>query len=244
MIVGGSGALGSFLVKELLNENNLIVISRKKNFVKKNVKNINYYRCNLLDQKNTKNVLDRIKVKFTRIDALIFVSAVHGKIAPFYKINMKKYKEIFQINFFSFIEITTRLLNNLKKSQNASIIVFSGGGATFQRPFFSGYASSKIALVKLVETMAGELVNSKINVNAIAPGALSSKLFRQAQNFEKKKNVKFVEKIKILNLINFLLKKENKNINGKLLSAQWDNMANLKKVIKNKEIYTLRRISK
>tara|TARA_B100000902_G_scaffold393945_1_gene449244 strand:- start:9634 stop:10398 length:765 start_codon:yes stop_codon:yes gene_type:complete len=245
LIIGGSGHLGSFLVNNLISSNNLIVLSKRKKInLKKKEKNLKFYYCDLLKEKSVINVTKKIKSRYKKIDVLIFVSAIHGKIATFDKISLKEYKKIFQINFFSFLEIIKIFLNHLKKSKNASIIVFSGGGVTFQRPLFSGYSCSKISLIKFIEVISYEIKKFKININAIAPGIMDSKLFRETRKYENKKNIKFVEKIKILNLINFLIEKKNKNITGKLLSAQWDNINNLKKNNRFTDIYTLKRVTK
>ncbi len=56
------------------------------------------------------------------------------------------------------------------------IVNLSGGGATAPLPFFSAYAASKAALVRLTETFAEELKAARVDVNAIAPGALNTRL--------------------------------------------------------------------
>ena len=246
LIIGGSGELGSYLVKSFVNNNNLIVLTQKKKNVKrKKIKNLDFFKCDLSNYKEIVTIIKKLKLKYRKIDILIFVSAIHGKIASFDKIEINEFRKVFQINFFSFLEIIKLLLNNLKKSTNASIIVFSGGGVTFKRPLFSAYSTSKIALIKLIEIISSELKKYKININAISPGVMNSKLFRQSQKIEKKTKIKFVDKSKILNLINFLVKKNNKIITGKLLSAQWDDLSAIKRnIYENKNIYTLQRIVK
>ncbi|MGZ4816424.1 MAG: SDR family oxidoreductase, partial [Terriglobales bacterium] len=47
---------------------------------------------------------------------------------------------------------------------------FSGGGATSPSPYMSAYGASKAAIVRLTETLAVELSDFKVQVNAIAPG--------------------------------------------------------------------------
>ncbi|MFN8568394.1 MAG: SDR family NAD(P)-dependent oxidoreductase [Kouleothrix sp.] len=56
------------------------------------------------------------------------------------------------------------------------IVNLSGGGATAPLPRISAYAASKAAVVRLTETFAEELRDAHIDVNAIAPGALNTRL--------------------------------------------------------------------
>jgi len=55
----------------------------------------------------------------------------------------------------------------------------SGGGATNPLPRVSAYAASKAAVVRFSETLAEELKGTGIDVNAIAPGVLDTRLTRQ-----------------------------------------------------------------
>ena len=56
------------------------------------------------------------------------------------------------------------------------IVNLSGGGATAPLPRLSAYAASKAAVVRFTETLAEELRRTGIDVNAIAPGALNTRL--------------------------------------------------------------------
>ena len=56
------------------------------------------------------------------------------------------------------------------------IVQLSGGGATNPLPRISAYAASKAAIVRFAETLAEEVREDGIDVNAIAPGALNTRL--------------------------------------------------------------------
>lgn len=56
----------------------------------------------------------------------------------------------------------------------------SGGGATAPMPRMSAYAASKAAVVRFTETLAEEVREDGIGVNAVAPGALNTGLLEQA----------------------------------------------------------------
>src|SRR5205807_9086203 len=52
----------------------------------------------------------------------------------------------------------------------------SGGGATAPLPRISAYAASKAAVVRLTETLARERRDVRVDMNAIAPGPLNTRL--------------------------------------------------------------------
>ena len=56
------------------------------------------------------------------------------------------------------------------------IVNLSGGGATAPLPRLSAYAASKAAVVRFTETLAEELRGTGIDMNAVAPGALNTRL--------------------------------------------------------------------
>ena len=137
------------------------------------------------------------------------------------------------------------------------IIILSGGGATNPLPNISSYAASKAAAVRLMETLAEELKDFHVEVNAIAPGALKTRFVNQVLEagpgkvgkafFEK--NKKWAEDGAVplelgARLAVYLASAESDGITGKLISAQWDPWEKLQefKTDLNSDIYTLRRI--
>ena len=135
------------------------------------------------------------------------------------------------------------------------IINISGGGGTSGRENFSAYGSSKTALIRFSEVLALELKNKGIRINSISPGIMKTEMTNEiikigkkmsgneeyllARKTLKKKNTNMN---KVFELINFLLSKRGRSINGKILSAIWDNHENIiENIKKDNNSYTLRR---
>ena len=59
------------------------------------------------------------------------------------------------------------------------IVQLSGGGATAPLAGLSAYAASKAAVVRFAETLAVELRDHRVDVNAIAPGALNTRMLER-----------------------------------------------------------------
>jgi len=121
----------------------------------------------------------------------------------------------------------------------------------------SAYASSKAAIVRFTETIALELKQYNIDVNAIAPGAMNTRLLDDVlQNGKGKVTGDYYDKLLKQKEIGgtplsmgaelcvYLASDESDGITGKLISAVWDDWKNLHKHLKelDSDLYTLRRI--
>jgi NAD(P)-dependent dehydrogenase (short-subunit alcohol dehydrogenase family) len=146
----------------------------------------------------------------------------------------------------------------IKKSGRGKIINLSGGGATGPRPFFSAYAAAKTAVVRVTEILAEELRPFHVDVNAVAPGPLATRLIAEglAAGPDKMGQKAYDEMLRIaqnggestdlaVELCLFLAGPESDGISGRLISARWDAWKELtahRDELAASDIYTLRRI--
>src|SRR5204862_402935 len=72
-----------------------------------------------------------------------------------------------------------KAIEAFKPHRYGKIINLSGGGATNALPGISAYAASKAAVVRFTETLALEMKEFGIEVNSVAPGALTTRLTDQ-----------------------------------------------------------------
>ena len=146
----------------------------------------------------------------------------------------------------------------MNNKNGGSIINLSGGGSAGLRPNLSAYACSKTALVRFTETVAAELKDSNINMNAIAPGPMPTAMMRElievSENIIGKEEKLLAKKTldsdfdvrDIGDLCLFLSQPSSRKISGKLISVKWDNWRNWENHIEELEksdLYTLRRIT-
>jgi NAD(P)-dependent dehydrogenase (short-subunit alcohol dehydrogenase family) len=137
------------------------------------------------------------------------------------------------------------------------IVQLSGGGATGPLPGLSAYAASKAAVVRFAETLAGELREHHVDVNAIAPGALNTRLLDEVlaagpelvgEDFHRRalqqQSSGGVPLSHGAELAVFLGSAASDGITGKLLSAVWDPWSRLpeRSAELAGDLYTLRRI--
>ncbi len=190
---------------------------------------------------------------------LVTAAGIYGPIGSFLSNNWADWKVAIEINLHG-AALTTKLFAQalIDKKLGGRIIMLSGGGATKPMPNFSSYAASKSAVVRFAETLALELKEFGFSVNSVAPGAINTKLTDELlqagpekagkemyQAALKQKEGGGQSPTRCADLVNYLLKEETAAINGRLISAIWDpweTMLENHEIMKNPEIYTLRRV--
>lgn len=110
------------------------------------------------------------------IDILVNAAGVYGPIGPVTDIDLDEWARALSINLLGALYMCHDAIPSMRQRGAGSIINFSGGGATSPLPRFSAYGVSKAAVVRLTETLAEEVAGDNIRVNAIAPGAIDTKL--------------------------------------------------------------------
>ena len=192
------------------------------------------------------------------IDVLVNNAGVYGPKGPSESVDWAEWKRAIEINLYGVMLPIRAIVPHFKARGRGKIINLSGGGATQPLPMISAYAASKAAVVRLTETFAEELRADHIDVNAIAPGALNTRLLDEVLAagpevvggafFEKALKQKETGGAPLdlgAGLCTWLASSESDGITGKLLSAQWDpwkDLAAKRELLAKSDIYTLRRI--
>ncbi|HEY7156987.1 MAG TPA: SDR family oxidoreductase [Gemmataceae bacterium] len=189
---------------------------------------------------------------------LVNNAGIYGPIGRIEDNDWEQWTQAIQINLFGTVLMCRAALPHLRSQGYGKIINLSGGGATAPLPRFSAYAASKAAVVRFTETLAEEVREDHIDVNAIAPGALNTRLLdqvldagpeRAGQTFyersRKQRENGGAPLDKGAALSAFLASESSDGITGRLLSAVWDDWAELparQQQLAKSDIYTLRRI--
>jgi NAD(P)-dependent dehydrogenase (short-subunit alcohol dehydrogenase family) len=162
-----------------------------------------------------------------------------------------------EINLFGSVLPARRLISHFLQRGYGKIVQLSGGGATGPLPGLSAYAASKAAVVRFAETLAEELRDHHVDVNAVAPGALNTRMldevlragpqrvgksfYQRALEQQRSGGIPLEQGAK---LAVFLGSPASDGITGKLLSAVWDPWPELpqRRTDLESDVYTLRRI--
>jgi NAD(P)-dependent dehydrogenase (short-subunit alcohol dehydrogenase family) len=133
-------------------------------------------RADVSKPQDVQVLIDRALAEFGRLDILVSNAGVLGPSGAIESADWEAWVHALEINLLGPVLLSRAILPHFKKAEYGKIIQLSGGGATNPLPNLSAYAVSKAAVVRFVETLAEETRAHHIDVNAIAPGALKTRL--------------------------------------------------------------------
>ncbi|MBS9522688.1 SDR family oxidoreductase [Litoribacter alkaliphilus] len=109
------------------------------------------------------------------------------QLKPFHRFSVEDFQRDINVNFLGAVKVLQAALKSLKKSKNASVVLFSTVAVQTGMGFHSSIASAKGAVEGLVRSLAAEWAPSHIRVNAVAPSLTDTKLAEQLLSTEDKK---------------------------------------------------------
>jgi NAD(P)-dependent dehydrogenase (short-subunit alcohol dehydrogenase family) len=267
LITGGSQGLGRVIAEHFLRAGASVAIcarGEKDLFATRDelakqfpAQKVLAQTCDVSDETQVNALAAFVRRELGPLHTLVLNAGIYGPMGATESVDFAAWKRAVEINLFGVLLPCRAFIPFFKQAWRGKIIVLSGGGATNPLPNISAYAASKAAVVRLVETLAEELRPFNVDVNAIAPGALATRLVDEvlaagpekvgAAFYEKNRQWKETGATPLelgARLAVYLAGSQSDGISGKLISAQWDPWEKLhefKNDLKG-DIYTLRRI--
>lgn len=128
------------------------------------------FEGDLLEQ----TTIDRLVEEVPALDGIV-LSAGKGLTLPFQFCDREKFDDIFNINFFSPLELLRQLFKKKKLHPGASVVMIASIAGTGRRSVGNAvYGSAKAALQTMVRYTALELAPKKIRVNGVCPGMVNT----------------------------------------------------------------------
>lgn len=120
----------------------------------------------------------------------VVLCAGKGLTLPFPFSTREKFDSIFEINFFSPVELLRQLVKKKKLVKESSVVFVSSIGGVSCITMGNGiYGASKAAVNSMMKTCAKELATKKIRVNSVNPGTVYTKLIEGGKISEEQKEL-------------------------------------------------------
>ena len=185
LITGANRGIGLSILKKFSeNGADIIACARNKNkefeqlifdISKKYQNKITPVYFDLSQENEIKHGIEKINTISNKIEIIVNNAGIN-QVSLFQMTSIKKIKEIFDINFFSHLQLTQKLMKIMIKNKKGSIINISSNAAVECDAGRAGYASSKAALIAFTKVLSKELGSFNIRVNAVAPGLTNTSM--------------------------------------------------------------------
>jgi 3-oxoacyl-[acyl-carrier protein] reductase len=215
-------------------------------------------RADVSDPEDVSRLAARALELFPQVHVLVNNAGVYGPLGPSDEVDWAIWARAIEINVYGSVLPCRAFVPHFKQHRYGKIVQLSGGGATNPLPRISAYAASKAAVVRFAESLALEVAPFGIDVNAVAPGALDTRLldevvaagpeavgaeFHERMVRTKQQGGTPLERGASLSV--YLGSAASDGVTGRLLSAVWDpweDLASHADDLSRSDVYTLRRI--
>lgn len=214
LLLSGNSSIGPDIIKKFLSSKYSIVSTyNKKKLIFKN-KGLRQIKLNVQNDHEIKLFLQNIKNQ--KFDSVIFCTGfIYGKKFSDYTLN--EAKNIFDINFFSILNLFSLLKKNFKKD---ACIIFISSISSEQGSYDSFYAASKAALNMMIKNIAKELAK-KLRIIAVSPSLIkNTKMYfdmtkeNRLRHIQKNPQKSLILKEDLAKILFHICQKEWKKLNG------------------------------
>jgi NAD(P)-dependent dehydrogenase (short-subunit alcohol dehydrogenase family) len=263
LVVGASGAIGQAIALELAREGAIVALTSRSELKSGLMGEISalsarckWFQLDVRRSASVEQIVSQVDRELGPLKILINASGAYGPIGPVAENDPGSWEDAVQTNLVGAFNLVHAVVPLMSGHGGGRIIHFSGGGGAYGRPFFSCYSSCKAAMIRFTESVAKELQEKNIFMNAIAPGPVKSRMWeelrtagpaaggdalRELESMDKTGGVSAERAAKLA----VVLAGTKSAITGRVISAVWDDWEHLDlyaSELKDSEAWTLRRV--
>lgn len=138
--------------------------------------------ADISDSAQVEDLVRQTVAQFGTIDILVNNAGMTGPVGPLQETDVAAWTQTIQVNLIGTYLCCRAVLPVMYQHQRGKIINLSGAGATNAWRHLSAYGTSKVAVVRLTETLALELEGSNIQVNALGPGSIHTPMWEDLRD--------------------------------------------------------------
>ena len=126
--------------------------------------------CDITDPDACANLAREAEAAFGHVDILVNNAFADGNYKSFVDSDLAEWRSTFDVNFFGSLQLTKALLPLLTAQDDSRIVMINTMSVQRIEDGAGAYAGSKAALAAVTKTLAVELGEYGIRVNAVHPG--------------------------------------------------------------------------
>ena len=182
MVTGGTGGIGTAIVKGFLAEGAKVAFSStSQSKIDALIPTLNAaegqvagFIADLNMEEDIKNFVESAKAHFGTLDIVVPNAGYEGKALPVQDMTLDLFEKTYMLNVFAVMLTLKYAVPTLIEKQSGSVVVIASAAAYEPTASNSAYVSSKYAVAGLTKCVAMELGPVGIHVNYICPGPVDT----------------------------------------------------------------------
>jgi len=147
------------------------------------------FQCDLEDTISVNSIIKDIN-DLDSWETLTLAAGHQDPVGKFLDCDFEKWEQSINVNFIRQLNFVHELMQN-KSQKRSSVLFFAGGGTNNATIAYSAYTVSKIALIKMVELLDAEILDTSFSI--LGPGWVKTKIHQSTikaadeagENYEK-----------------------------------------------------------
>jgi len=266
IITGGSMGIGKAVAQAFAREgSSLVLVARNRpeleatrEALRNSGSEVEIFLADVSKERDVKAMVAFALEKFSTVDVLVNCAGILGPLGLITDNNSEEWLKAIGINLFGTFLCGKAVLPIMVEKKKGKIINFSGGGGSnTPRVKRSAYGTSKAAVIRLTEVMALEYREHHIDVNALAPGSVNTRMVYQRLDAkeilgkeEEERALRQLEKggvppEKVAAMAVFLASSESDGLSGKEMNVPtdaWQTVPEHLTDIMSSDVYSMRRV--
>jgi 3-hydroxybutyrate dehydrogenase/3-oxoacyl-[acyl-carrier protein] reductase len=190
-ITGGTAGLGRGIAEEFLKEGAKVALfARNPDKGRKVLEELAakypgadraiFISGNVMEQSDVEGFIDQTVKHFGTLDILVNNAGGAGDLQPMVDLSDEAFDEAMKWNVYSTFWSTRRALKTMIPNKNGRVINMSSMEGKHGKPVFTAYTAAKHAVNGMTKSLAREVGELGITVNAICPGLVVTDIIKNS----------------------------------------------------------------
>jgi NAD(P)-dependent dehydrogenase (short-subunit alcohol dehydrogenase family) len=127
------------------------------------------------------DVFDAAIERFGRVDAIVNNAGAEGPIAHLEDLDLDDVRRLFEINVLALLAFSAEAVRRFRPQGRGRIVNMASGAGLAGSAGMAAYSASKHAVVGLTRSLAREVADAGIQVNAVCPGCVDSPMMERIE---------------------------------------------------------------
>ena len=177
VVTGASGGIGREIALNLLGDGANVALAARSDGVDETASLSSAedralpVRTDVTDEDDVAALIDETIDAFGGVDGVVNNAGIAGPTAPMEAVSVEEWERTMAVNVRGPFLVTKHAISHLREADRGSVVTISSISGKRPLPHRTPYTSSKMAVIGLTRTLAFELGDDDVTVNAVCPGA-------------------------------------------------------------------------